>query len=136
MPWILAGKARKCDRFWVFARVPNPGKQSIWRQCPPSARKQSTKKLPNRPGFTHVHPPCGRAKQVPFVKLAFQPGNGAFFELKKAFFADQVCVQMLQNKAFWPRFTFSQDDSHDSRESGDSRESEIRVIRANRPDTL
>ena len=52
--WILAGKARKCGRFWVFACVPNPGKQSIWRQCPPSARKQSTKKLPNRPGFTHV----------------------------------------------------------------------------------
>ena len=49
--WILAGKARKCGRFWVFACVPNPGKQSIWRQCPPSARKQSTKKLPNRPGF-------------------------------------------------------------------------------------
>ena len=29
---------------WVFACVPNPGKQSIWRQCPPSARKQSSKK--------------------------------------------------------------------------------------------
>ena len=58
--WILAGKARKCGRFWVFACVPNPGKQSIWRQCPPSARKQSTKKLPNRPGFTHVqYPPFG-----------------------------------------------------------------------------
>ena len=53
-PWILAGKARKCGRFWVFACVPNPGKQSIWRQHPPSARKQSTKKLPNRPSFTHV----------------------------------------------------------------------------------
>ena len=38
----------------MFACVPNPGKQSIWRQCAPSARKQSTKKLPNRPGFTHV----------------------------------------------------------------------------------
>ena len=59
--WILAGKARKCGRFWVFACVPNPGKQSIWRQCPPSARKQSTKKLPNRPGFTHVQgSPCPR----------------------------------------------------------------------------
>ena len=52
--WILAGKAGKCGRFWVFTCVPNPGKQSIWRQCPPSARLQSTKKLPNRPGFTHV----------------------------------------------------------------------------------
>ena len=31
---------------------------------------------------------------------------------------------------------FARIDSHDSRESGDSRESEIRVIRANRPDTL
>ena len=39
----------------MFACVPNPGKQSIRRQCPPSARKQSTKKLPNRPGFAHVH---------------------------------------------------------------------------------
>ena len=28
---ILAGKARKCGKFWVFACVPNPGKQSIWR---------------------------------------------------------------------------------------------------------
>ena len=55
--WILAGKARKCGRFWVFGCVPNPGKQSIWRQCPPSARKQSTKKLPNRPGFTPVQVP-------------------------------------------------------------------------------
>ena len=52
--WVLAGKARKCGKFWVFACVPNPGKQSIWRQCPPSARKDSTKKLPNRPVFTHV----------------------------------------------------------------------------------
>ena len=49
--WIIAGKVRKCGRFWVFACVPNPGKRSIWRQCPPSARKQSTKKLPNRPRF-------------------------------------------------------------------------------------
>ena len=40
----------------MFACVPNPGKQSIWRQCPRSATKQSTKKLPNRPGFTHVQP--------------------------------------------------------------------------------
>ena len=31
---------------------------------------------------------------------------------------------------------FPRIDSHDSRESGDSRESEIRVIRANRPDAL
>ena len=31
---------------------------------------------------------------------------------------------------------FAQIDSHDSRESGDSRESEIRVIQANRPDAL
>ena len=42
--WILAGKARKCGRFWVFACVPNPGKRSIWRQCAPSSRKQSTTK--------------------------------------------------------------------------------------------
>ena len=42
--WILGGKALKCGIFWVFACVPNPGKQSIWRQYPPSARKQSTKK--------------------------------------------------------------------------------------------
>ena len=31
---------------------------------------------------------------------------------------------------------FSRIDSHDSRESADSRESEIRVIQANRPDAL
>ena len=31
---------------------------------------------------------------------------------------------------------FARIDSHDSRESGDSRESEIRVILANRPDAL
>ena len=30
-------------------RVPNPGKQSIWRQCPPSVRKQSTKKNAKSP---------------------------------------------------------------------------------------
>ena len=51
--WILAGKARKCGRFWVFVCVcvsqTKPGKQSIWRQCPPSARKQSTKRMPNGP---------------------------------------------------------------------------------------
>ena len=51
---ILAGKARKCGNLWVFACVPNPGKQNIWRQCPPSARKQSAHKLPNRPVFTHL----------------------------------------------------------------------------------
>ena len=54
---ILARTARKYSKFWVFACVPNPGKQSIWRQCPPSSGKQSTNKLPNRPVFTHVHPP-------------------------------------------------------------------------------
>ena len=46
----------------MFACVPNPGKQSIWRQCPPSARQESTKKLPNHPVFTHVRtlsPCCG-----------------------------------------------------------------------------
>ena len=64
--WILVGKARKCGRFWVFACVPNPGKQSIWRQCPPSARKQSTKKLPNRPGFTHVQ--GTPARPTPFTR--------------------------------------------------------------------
>ena len=50
--WIRAGKARKCGLFWVFACVPNPGKQSIWRQCPPSAGKQSTEKMRNRPVFS------------------------------------------------------------------------------------
>ena len=38
----------------MFACVPNPGKQSICRQCFLSARKQSTKQMPNRPVFTHV----------------------------------------------------------------------------------
>ena len=51
---MLAGKARTCGKFWVFACVPNPGKQSIQRQSPPSARKQSTNKLLNRPVFAHV----------------------------------------------------------------------------------
>ena len=69
--WILAGKARKCGRFWVFACVPNPGKQSIWRQCPPNARKQSTKKLPNRPGSTHVQilPPLSGDDSVGKAKM-------------------------------------------------------------------
>ena len=53
--WTLAGKARKCGKFWVLACVLNPGKQSIWRQCPLSAGKQSTEKIPNRPVFAHVH---------------------------------------------------------------------------------
>ena len=65
---ILAGKARNCGGFWVFACVQNPGKQRIWRQCPPSARKQSTKKLPNRPGFTHVH-------QTPYIRLPLRVSN-------------------------------------------------------------
>ena len=47
-------ESTKCGRFWVFAYVSNPGKQSIWRQCPPSARKQNTKKMPIRPVFDHV----------------------------------------------------------------------------------
>ena len=59
---IPAGKARKCGRLWVFACVPNPGEQSIWRQCPPSARKQSTKERPNRPVFTHV-------QMLPWVQM-------------------------------------------------------------------
>ena len=43
---ILAGKARKCGRFWVFACVPNPGKR-VSSKC----WKKSTKKMPNRPRF-------------------------------------------------------------------------------------
>ena len=70
---ILAGKARKCGRFWVFACVPNPCKQSIWRQCPPGARKQSTNKLPNRPSFAHVHgtPPRDKMGPVPGTNRPF-----------------------------------------------------------------
>ena len=59
-------------KFWVFACVPNTGRQSIWRQCPPSARKQSTKKLPNRPAFTHVqggHPQREGANLGAFVPV-------------------------------------------------------------------
>ena len=41
---------------------------------------------------------------------------------------------------FWDRLSlvawFARIDSHDSRESGDMRESEIRMIRATRPDAL
>ena len=55
---ILAGKARKCGRFWVFACVSNPGKQSIWRQFPPSARKQSTKKTAKSSRFYPCTPPA------------------------------------------------------------------------------
>ena len=55
MPLDTTKESTKIWQSLVFACVPNPGEQSIWRQCPPSARKQSTKKLPNRPGFAHVH---------------------------------------------------------------------------------
>ena len=41
-------------------------------------------------------------------------------------------LEMALNLVAW----FARIDSHDSRESGDSRESEIRVSRANRPDAL
>ena len=39
---------------------------------------------------------------------------------------------MVHNLVAW----FVRIDSHDSRESGDSRKLEIRVIQANRPDAL
>ena len=65
---ILAGKARKCGRFWVLACVQNPSKQSIWRQCPPSAGKQNTKKMPNRPVFAHVHGPAA-ARSAPDLEI-------------------------------------------------------------------
>ena len=39
----------------------------------------------------------------------FNPETVHFLSSKRFFFADHVCVQMLQNKAFWPRFTFSQE---------------------------
>ena len=70
----------------MFACVPNPGKQSIWRQRPPSARKQSTKIMPHRPVFTHVQPlTCGRqsrylgwTESVPLPrKLVLQSGPPA-----------------------------------------------------------
>ena len=52
---ILAGESTKVRQ---ILGVPNPGKQSIWRQCPSSARKRSTKQMPNRPVFyPHVPPP-------------------------------------------------------------------------------
>ena len=79
--WMLAGKARKCGRFWVFACVPNPGKQSIWRQCASSTRKESTKKLPNRPGFTHV-----QTYTLYFLNLECSPSGprGNNFKLSSA----------------------------------------------------
>ena len=65
--WTLAGKARKCGRFWVFACVPNPGKQSIWRQCPPSARKQRTKKTAKSSRFYPMYSPSTQATRVPSI---------------------------------------------------------------------
>ena len=52
-----------------------PGKQSIWRQRPPSARKQSTDKLPNCPGFTHVqiHPQKFRSRVSEILCFAVLP---------------------------------------------------------------
>ena len=51
--WRLAGKARKCGRFWAFACV-----SQILVNKTVSSKCQETKhekKLPNRPVFTHVH---------------------------------------------------------------------------------
>ena len=53
--------------------------------------------------FVWKIPPC---KQHMLLSLTRKQ---CIFELKKALFADHVCVQMLQNKAFWPRFNFSQE---------------------------
>ena len=84
--WTLAGKARKYGRFWVFACFPNPGKQSIWRQCPPSTGKQSTKKTAKSSRFY----PCT------WKPCTFWVQNGFIFGL----FA-------LRFQRLWPKSWFS-----------------------------
>ena len=54
---ILAGKARKCGRFWVFARVPNPGKQSTWKTVSSKCQETKHEKTAKSSRFTHVHRP-------------------------------------------------------------------------------
>ena len=74
---MLPDTGRESTKMSQIACVPNPGKQSIWRQCPPSARKQSTKKLPNRPGFTHLQGGSCNNRFVlkPDVALASEASN-------------------------------------------------------------
>ena len=67
-----------------------------------------TKPLLNHPGRDYIPPPVYALNRCHLSNWRFNPET-VHFELKKAFLADHVCVQMLQNKAFWPRFTFSQE---------------------------
>ena len=79
--WILAGKARKCGRFWMFAGVPNPGKQSIWRQRPPSARKTKHEEKSKSSRFD----PCAwggfrhKSKGLGMVRCQHPPNNAKNF---------------------------------------------------------
>ena len=61
---LLLNTSRASTKMWQILGVclcPKSGKQSIWRQRPPSARKQSTKKLPDRPGLC----PCTAPPPAP-----------------------------------------------------------------------
>ena len=75
----------------MFARVPNPGKQSIRRQRPPSARKQSTNKPPNFPGFAMYLPPNLFLREI-----------GAMWPI--GVITGKPCIFLVQNgsfSAFW-----------------------------------
>ena len=70
-----------------FVCVPNPSKQSIWRQCPPSARKQSTEKMPNRPFF----PMCKFSLEFTLTPLQIQTSGSKEMNSVKSL-ATTVCI--------------------------------------------
>ena len=93
---ILAGKARECGKFWMFACVPNPSKQSIWRQCPQSARETKHKKNCQIVPVLRMYKGRVVSKKSPFdskAPFSWNTGKWEFFDPETLF---------SQFWGFWP----------------------------------
>ena len=71
--------------------------------------KESLKVSNPEPPERRKNAPWARENRCHLSNWRFNPENGCIFWAPKGLFADAVCAQMVQNKAFWPRFTFSQE---------------------------
>ena len=89
----------------------------------PSNHLQTAQLLKKKPTMNTIAVSCNFCSKLQeYSMLAVAQGSGA----------QHLTLQLFRSLVAW----FPRIDLRDSRESGDSRESEIRVIRANRPDAL
>ena len=85
--WILAGKARKCGRFWVFACVGKASGDSVLQVLGNKARKncQVVPVLPTYNGYHLFFRRFSPVLQFFALKLAIFPLKRSFGSLKRPF---------------------------------------------------